>query len=503
MSARADRIGLRLSAPTPFVVGFALCIFGVAAFWPTFVGLARIWHESADYGHGILVAAISVGWLVVLRRRIESVVVRPMPLAVPALALAILAWVIAYRANSEIVQELLAPAAILMAVLAALGPAVARLVMLPVAYLYLAVPIWDQLLPLLQTTTTNVAEGVLHLLRVPTVVESHSVTIPEGRFAIVEGCSGKRYLLVALAFAALLGPLRGLRAGRAAILIAASAALALVANWFRVITIIYAGHVSNMEHYLVAEEHITFGWLVFVPLLLAIVFVARRLDRGHGPAPAVTEAGDAATNTAAASAGRAAWVWPAVWLAIPMVAVATRSDATPNTARLGQLPVMVGEWQGPIPANPSWEPLYISPVDERRAAYTSLAGDVEIYLNLYGPQTQGHELIFFRNSVTPPERFSAVRALPQRDDIATIVAEDVAGRHWVIAQTYSVYGRVTRSPALAQLYYGMNAVWRPVPSGTIALAAACVPDCAQAEERVQRFWSEHGRTLTNLIPTTL
>jgi hypothetical protein len=112
-------------------------------------------------------------------------------------------------------------------------------------------------------------------------------------------------------------------------------------------------------------------------------------------------------------------------------------------------------------------------------------------------------LIFFRNSAVPPERFSVLQVLPRRGALASVIAADAAGNRWVVAQTYSVHGRLVATPALAQLHYGMNAVWRPVPSGTIALAATCHPDCDQASERVQRFWLEHGRTMTNLIPTTL
>ncbi len=496
----ADRLGLLLrrcaaAAARPSEVAYALCALGVATFWPTFVGLARVWRESADYGHGVLIAAISVGWLAVLRARVDSSVVRPMPLALPALALCVAAWVVAYRSNSLIGQEMVMPAAIVLAVLAALGVGAARRVLPPIAYLYFAVPIWDQLLPLLQTMTTHVAEGVLRLLQVPTVVDSYLVTIPEGQFKIAEGCSGKRYLLVALAFAALVAAARDLRPARAAILLAASVAGALVTNWLRVIVIIYAGHVTNMEHYLVAVEHITFGWAVFVPLLLAVVLIARRLHPGSARPQS-----DVATREA--GAGSPAWLLPAFCLAVPMLAVATQPDSS-GSARLGQLPVLFDTWHGPVPVDPTWQPHYVAPADERRAAYMSSAGAIEVYVNLYAAQTQGHELIFFRNSVAPPGRFSVLRALPPQGELAALIAADAAGDHWVIAQTYSVHGRLLRTDALAQLYYGLNAVWRPVPSGTIALAAVCHPDCAQAEARLRRFWLDNGSTLATLIPRTL
>jgi exosortase A len=501
VSAQAGGIVQRLQRLSthagPAVVAYALCTLGIATFWPTFVGLARVWRESADYSHGFLVALAAAIWLGLLRERIDASPVRPVWTALPALAIAIAVWVIAYRGNSQIVQQLVTPLAIALAVLAALGVQVTRQVLPPILYLYFAIPIWDQLLPVLQMLTTNVAEGVLRVLQVPTVVESHLVTIPEGRFAIVEGCSGKRYLVVGLSFATLLAASYGLQAKRAAMLIAATAGLSLLANWVRVIVIIYAGHVSNMEHYLVAREHLTFGWFMFLPLLTAVIFTARALARSERPADAATRRwGDVDSS-------RSAWFLPAACLCIPVLAVGTQAPQGSSTARLGQLPLMAGEWQGPLPAGTTWQPRFIAPADQRRVAYTSPEGEVQLYLNVYGAQTQGHELIFFANSVVPEESWSVVRALPERDDMLMVIAADAAGDHWAVARTYSIRGRLTSSAALAQFYYGLSALWRPVPSGTIALAAACRPDCAQAQQRIRRFWLDRGHAIANVIPNTL
>jgi exosortase A len=489
---------LRLGAHArPATVAYALCTLGIVAFWPTFVGLARVWEESADYSHGALIALIAATWLGLQRERIDASPVRPTWAALPALVIAIIVWLIAYRGNSQIIQQIVVPVAMALAVLAALGPTVTRQVLPPILYFYFAIPVWEQLLPVLQALTTNVAEGVLRVLQIPTVVESHFVTIPEGRFAIVEGCSGKRYLMVGLAFAALLGASYHLRAARAAVLLAATVGLALLANWVRVVVIIYAGHVSNMEHYLVAKEHLTFGWMMFVPLLIAVALTARALARRHPPVAAPT------AHARAAQSGRPTWAGPAVCLCIPLLAVATQTRAASDTTRLGQLPLMAGDWQGPLPGDAAWQPRFIAPADQRQAAYGSLDGAVQIYLNVYGLQTQGHELVFFANSVVPEEQWSVVRVLPERDDLRMIIVADAAGSQWAVAQTYSIDGRLTSSAALAQLYYGLSALWHPVPSGTIALAAACRPDCAQAEQRIRRFWLDRGHALASVIPKTL
>ena len=482
---------------SPATLVYGLCALGVASLWTTFSGLGRFWQNVYDYRHGYLIAAVSIAWLLLLRRRIDASEVRPQSAVLPLLVLAIAAWVIAYHGNSEILQQLVTPAILLLAIFAALGREVAMRVAAPVAYIYFAIPIWDQLVPLLQMLTTAVTESALWLLNVPATVDSYTVTIPEGRFTIVEGCSGKRYLLVALAFAVLTVATQRLRGKRALLLVALAAALALVVNWVRVIVIIYAGHLTNMEHYLVAQDHITFGWVMFVPLLLAVTLIGRRLSRGlseHEPERPRALAGEAVRG--------AQWLLPAACLCVPILAVVTSQRAAFDKPRLGPLPIMAGEWQGPMPADPVWRPRFAAPADERLAAYTSQRGTVQVYVNVYGQQAQGHELIFFSNSVVPAEHWNVLSS--QRDaGMTVIVAADPADHRWAFAQTYAVDGRHIAVAALTQLYYGLLSVRRPVPSGTIALAAPCRADCAEAIQLIADFWRTNDVTITRLIPEEL
>jgi hypothetical protein len=71
---------------------------------------------------------------------------------------------------------------------------------------------------------------------------------------------------------------------------------------------------------------------------------------------------------------------------------------------------------------------------------------------------------------------------------------------WVIAQDLRVGGIRAPSPALAQILYGIQATLRPVPSGTVVLAAACDPDCDQAQANLIEFHRTHHDRLAQLIP---
>jgi exosortase A len=470
----------------------AVCVLGL---WPSIASLARTWRDVFEYHHGILIVAITIGWLWKIRRDIDACDARPVRAALPLIVLALVAWTVAYRANSELLQQMLVPVIPLLAVYAICGPQVCRRVAAPLAYLYFAIPVWDQLLPFLQWLTTTVAEWVLGVMGVPTQVEGHHVTIPSGRFSIIEGCSGKRFLVIALAFAALAAAIEGLRWRRTLYLLAVATCLALITNWLRVVTVIYAGHVTQMQHYLVAHEHKSFGYALFVPMLFAILWSARSIRRRQAAASALPMV------PAAEHSGRPIdWAVVMVSIALPIV-VWGRAPERGATVHLGALPVATGRWQGPLPADLEWQPKFVNPAEELRASYSVNGQRVEIYLNVYALQTQGSELVFHRNSVAPAERFTMMRRLPRPAGAPpAIVVRESSGRRWVVAQMYEVGGRPTASPGLAQVYYGLHAIVRPVPAGTLASAVRCAGDCNSAEQAIDDFWREHSGELMELIP---
>jgi exosortase A len=470
----------------------AVCVLGL---WPSVASLARIWRDMFEYHHGFAIAAIAIVWLWRIRRDIDACSVRPVRTAWPLLAIALLLWTIAYRANSELMQQLLLPVVAILALYAAAGWQVCRLVAAPLAYLYFAIPLWEQLLPFLQALTTAVAENVLGLMGVPTQVEGHHVTIPSGRFSIVEGCSGKRYLVISLAFATLAAAIEQMRWRRTLALLSIAAGLALVTNWVRVVTIIYAGHVTQMQSYLVANEHRSLGYALFVPLLLAILWTARRIRRGQVEVPARPIVPENERRTRLAD-----WAIVMGFVALPILVWARTSDQG-ATAHLAPMPVATGTWQGPLPPAAVWQPRFVNPSQERRAAYSVGGRRVEVYLNLYASQAQGRELVFHRNSVVPPEHFTLIRRLPARGEtLPAVVVADSTGMRWVVAHIYEIGGWLTPSEPLAQLYYGLHAIVRPVPAGTLAAAVRCEADCKTAEQALDGFWRAHAVELAGLVP---
>ena len=475
----------------PLVVTLA----AAAAIWPTWPPLAATWYSTADYSHGMLLVPVIAVWLFLRCTELPPAADRASPWAATALVATLIGWLIAYKAASNIGMQLMAPPILWSAVWLACGFPVASALAAPIACLYFAVPVWEFLLPGLQRLTVLIAETVLGNSGIPVHIEDVMVTIPEGTFSIAEGCAGKRYFIVALALAALLAGFPRMRPRQALAFMLTTAGLALVTNWLRVLTIIYAGHVTNMTSYLVAREHISFGWGLFAVLVVIVCLIGLRwtgpTDRPQGevadsPAPVALFPVTAAALTLCAA--------PAALLYAHYVA-----KAAPASDPANPLPAGVGAWSGPLAPDTDWSPDFPTASSVRRAAYRGPDGNVEIFVADYDTQELGAKPISSGNTLLSsdwkPQHSGRLQLNNAAGAVRTIRALPPSGGPWLITYLYQVGTFVTADPVLAQFVYGTLS-WRgAVPSRVVAAAVRCQESCEEEAGRVANFWSVTGSGL--------
>ncbi|MGD9597461.1 MAG: exosortase [Steroidobacteraceae bacterium] len=497
----------------PLVV--ALAAIAVAVLWPSVTSLAASWRDIHDYQHGYLIALVAAAWLALVARRRWSAPARPSLAGLSVLAALLFGWIVALTSNSLIAHQLLFPAVLWAAIWAACGWVAARAAIAPVTYLYFATPVWEYTLPILQQLSVYVTETSLAWLGVSAQVHEFTVHIPNGTFQIVEGCSGKRYFMVTLAVAVLAAAVNRLRGRRALVFVLIAGALALIANWIRIVIVIYAGYVTDMQSYLVAVEHLTLGNVIFVVLLLTVFALARWMSGGLPQAPRRAHGAGRAAASVAAPAPRAMPRWstalPLVLLCLVWVITSSRAGEPGGDAAPGAFPLATSQWQGPLPAGAVWAPAFGGVVGERRAAYLSTAGmdagTVEIYIGTYGAQQQGRELVQYGNTLLAPGTWHrawpyVTQTLPSRGPaLATFEAQSADGARWLLAYLYDVGGWHTNNPALAQLAYGLRSIRRPAPSGVVALAVRCRDDCAAARARAGAFWDDMSPQILGMLPS--
>src|SRR5690242_379840 len=175
--------------------------------WPSSVILADKWADTVNLGytHGWLVLGLCAALVWRSRREIAAAPAQRSAWPFALLVAAMLGWLVCYRASIEIVELPLVPVIFWLAVAAALGWAVARVLLFPSAFFWFAVPIWDP--TPLRILTVQVVHGLLRVTGPPAAFAGDIIKIPNGTFVIEEGCAGVHFMIVGLAVAALYGEL--------------------------------------------------------------------------------------------------------------------------------------------------------------------------------------------------------------------------------------------------------------------------------------------------------
>jgi len=458
-------------------------------YWPSSDSLMELWSDTGKttYTHGFVIAGL-VAWLVFRRRDLLAEI--PWSPSIPASLLVLVAgfaWMVAVRGGIEIVHQLLLLTLLWLAVWALCGLRMARQLWIPIGYLIFAIPVWDQIIFQLQEATVFAVALLLKVSSIPAYVDGNTVHLAAGVFEVEGGCSGVHFLIVALALSTLYGEMGRDTWNVRIKLIALAVALALITNWLRVYIIVVAGHLTNMQHYLVRKEHYNFGWMVFAVMMVGFFLLARRFklrepERAAVGAPPPASAGNARS----------------VGLAVAIIClVATPAWALLQSVNPAELPPPVsltvytptGWSQGAESATPDWNPVFVGADQVERAIYQSPAGGrVHVYLASYAAQAQGKELVSYGNSLLGQADGSIESSSRATSGQAAreLVVQNPAGRA-VIRYYYLIGGHVTDRGIVAQVWYGLSALRRETTASVFAMRAACLPDCDAARTLLGEF----------------
>jgi EpsI family protein len=270
-------------------------------------------------------------------------------------------------------------------------------------------------------------------------------------------------------------------------LMAVAAALSIVGNWIRIIIVVLAGHLSDMQHYFVATEHASLGWAIFLAVIVAVSLIGSRM-----PAAAPNVELTVATPRVEPRTSFVATAVALLSLAALPLAVLYRSNLQPAELPQSALPVLEGSFSGPYPAADVWSPAYSTAAVSTRAAYRRDDGAVELFVAEYGVQQPGRELTHHSNRLADTS-WTVLETWAARDILAAgpmRVRRYVTpgGPQWLVSYFYDVGEFRTASSAAAQVAYGIRSWFAPVRSRIVAAAAECSADCGGARVRLAEFW---------------
>lgn len=465
-----------------WVLPIPLLTLGLWAEWQAFFDL---WYDSIIYNHGYLVLAGTLYLLYDRRAALERLSINGSPLALVLLAGASSALLLSQAADIQVFRLLLTPLLIVLWGCAIWGRGFLAVAGGPIMLLLFAVPVWDEFSPLLQHLTVFFNNIFLRLANIDATINEFLITLDVGAFLVEGGCSGVRYLMVALFLSAFYGQLyyRSLRSKTALIL--AAGLFSLLANWVRVFGIIAAGHYTNMETSLV-KDHELFGWVVFVIFTLApLFFIASRLENAS---PGQSKPRVQSSNSPAPSA-HSSIAWPIlaslliVWPSLVPMAVESKTE---KVARAWQPELVKGEsdWRGPLKHADIWHPEFSRPDIELSGVYVSKdLKQVQLQITGYRKQRQNKELVFYKNQLFDKTEWKLISSTKRDSDRAldrspkrineTVIQHKRDNSHIILWSWYDVGGFLTDSKWKAKIAGALKKITGDSRGALWALASRC------------------------------
>jgi EpsI family protein len=350
----------------PVIAGVILLALLAAMFWWTGRWMIlRFNHEGGYYSHGWLVPFV-IAFL--LWRKREALAACPRRAYLPGLFLlvpALLTQLLATLLQVGFLSGLALLGVVAGLVLTLLGPQFFRLALFPIVFLAFMVPIPELVIDTIsfrmKLLSAGVATGVADAFGLVAVREGSFIRIPRGTLVVDDVCSGLKYLIALMAFAALYAHLSSARTWQKWVLFLLAIPISFLANVGRVTLMVIVGYQLGVAEVEKWYFHDLFGFVLFIVAFICL-FAVESLMLTRPPSLRTGKEEDAR----AAASGTAP---PATTPRVPqppyearrlgagilcaMAAVAALSiyvgwqrHVTPASDILNGIPRSVGDWTG-------------------------------------------------------------------------------------------------------------------------------------------------------------
>ena len=478
--------------------------------WSEWLSFFQLWYGSIIYNHGFLVLG-GVFFLLYQRRQVLSALtINGSVVGLFLLAGSIAALILSQAADIRLFRLILVPLIIIFWGWSIWGKAFAVSAGGPILLLIFAVPLWDDFSPLLQHITVFFNTIMLSAADIPATIHEFFIILDVGTFLVEDGCSGVRYLMVAIFLAAFYGQLYYRSNTRIALLIVIAGLLSMLANWIRVFGIIAAGHYTNMETSLI-EDHEMFGWVVFIVVtLVPLFYISSKLECPTSDNGDVENGADQAPQKPHIRKLPLGWLLvTSLFVLSPTIVSASLDARTKHMASswTPELPVPGADWRGPLRHADLWKPDYVKPDIDMGGMYVSDdLQQVQLQLTGYRRQAQNKELVAYANQLFDHKQWQLVSKDLRTPDISptvspdtlneTVIQKNTDGSYIILWSWYQVGDQRTSSRIEVKIKGALNKLQGDARGALWALAGRCEdevnesvkkPDCSAQRATFERF----------------
>ncbi|MFT6915411.1 MAG: exosortase A [Motiliproteus sp.] len=470
-------------------------------FWPSLSGMADIWWRSETFAHGMLVPFISL-WLIWRnRQRLRCIPLGSSWLAVAAIALGGLVWLIGIATDIAVLHHLAVVGLMIVFVPALLGWRLSQALLFPLLYLLFMVPFGEELTPALQQITADITVKVLRMSGIPVYINGLFIEIPSGRFEVAEACSGIRYLIASLALGTLYAYLTYQKRSKRLIFIIAAFLVPILANGLRAYGIVLIAHLSEMK-YATGADHLIYGWLFF-GLVMGLMFWVGSYWRD--PEPDLNPSPPAAripTSTSATSSRRLAVL--VVILALFSLLGLARIQLQNTLIRpaLNDYQIVLNDWQTDTsPAN-DWRPTFIGADRTLLQHFRNAEQEVGLYIGDYQSEGQDKELINRMNRINSAENWTlysqhrlSVTLGSSQLPVRVTELRHLNGAKRQVWHWFEAYDRFANNGIQIKLWQALNRLTGSAYLSSVYAIAIDYEDSLQAEQQLTGFMTANWQRI--------
>lgn len=395
MSTQREVYSGTSSWPTVLVMTVLLIVAILGLFYETAWSMVSIWYRSETFAHGFIIVPITL-WLIWEKRSsLKRLVPQPEYRVLVLLLGGGFLWLAGYLADALVVQQLALVAILIFAIWTLLGNRVTWALAFPLAFLFFAVPMGEDLVAPLMEVTATATVYLIKLTGIPVYREGLFFSLPSGNWSVVEACSGVRYLIASVTLGALYAYLTYSRLTKRILFIIAATIVPIIANSLRAYIIVMLGHMSDMK-IATGVDHLIYGWLFFGLVMLILFSIgAFWRDPHEQPAKADNQPAHSLHNS---SRPRSALIMillaASVW---PVLAYTMDNRQALVVEQQLELPDGFAGWVGEPVSDSAWLPHFLGASEIVHRQYQHGSERVEVSVGYYAQRKKGVELINSQN----------------------------------------------------------------------------------------------------------
>ena len=272
----------------------------VAVYWSVINGLINAWSTDDNYSHGFFIVPLALYFAWERRKAITTAPIKPSMFGLVVVGGSLFLLVAGLLGAELFLSRVSIIGALAGAVLFLFGWPLLRILMFPLAFMLLMVPlpaiIFNKIAFPLQLLASHVGEYSIRSMEIPILREGNVLILANATLEVAEACSGIRSLISLITLGIVFGYFVDHRVWVRTVIALSAIPVAILANGLRVASAGVAAHnfgTAGVE----GLFHEFSGWVVFVLAFLMMFALQRLLQRFLPPPPvhhhAATEAASA------------------------------------------------------------------------------------------------------------------------------------------------------------------------------------------------------------------